>query len=84
MNLAVQAVSEANIEKSYPFEFDVDAFKMNFADIIVALEEAKKVKQNNWFKTVIAFFNQKTVKYAHTAAALAITVLSTIYYANGH
>lgn len=83
MNLAVQAVSEANIEKSYPFEFDVNAFKMNFADILVALEEAKKVKQNNWFKTVIAFFSQKTVKYAHTAAALAITVLSTIYYVNG-
>ena len=83
-NLAVQAVFEANIEKSYPFEFDVDAFKMNFAYILVALEEAKKAKQNNWFKTVIAFFNQKTVKYAHTAAALAISVHSAIGFVNGH
>ncbi|MFR5648777.1 MAG: nuclease-related domain-containing protein [[Eubacterium] siraeum] len=83
MNLAVQAVSEANIEKSYPFEFDVYAFKMNFANILVALEEAKEAKQNNWFKTVIDFFNQKTVKYAHTAAALAIAVLSAISSVNG-
>lgn len=81
MNLAAQAVSETNIEKSYPFEFDVYAFKMNFANILVALEEAK---QNSWFKTVIAFFNQKTVKYAHTAATLAIAVLSAFGSANGH
>lgn len=84
MNLAVQAVSEANIEKSYPFEFDVDAFKMNFANILVTLEEAKEAKQNNWFKTVIAFLYQKTVKYAHTAAALAIAVLSAFGSVNGH
>ena len=84
MELAVQTVTEANIEKSYPFEFDVDAFKINFANILVALEEAEEANQNNWFKTVIAFFNQKTAKYAHTAAALAIAGLSAIGAINGH
>lgn len=84
MNLAAQAVAEANIEKSYPFEFDVDAFKMNFANILVALEDAKEVKRNNWFKTVIAFFNQKTVKYARTAAALAVAIISAFGSVNGH
>lgn len=84
MNLAAQAVSEANIEKSYPFEFDVDAFKMNFANIFVALEEAKEAKQSNWFKNVIAFFSQKTVQYAHTATALAVAVISVFGSVNGH
>ena len=84
MDLAVQAVTEANIEKSYPFEFDVDTFKMNFANILVALEEAKEAKQNNWFKTVIDFFNQKTVKYADTAAALAVAIISAFGSVNGH
>lgn len=83
MNLAAQAVSQANIEKSYPFEFDADAFKMNFANILVALEEAKEAKQNNWFKTVIVFFNQKTVKYAYTAAALAVAIISAFGSVNG-
>lgn len=84
MNLAAQAVAEANIEKSYPFEFDVDAFKMNFANILVSLGEAKEAKQSNWFKTVIAFFNQKTVKYAHTVAALAVAIITAFGSVNGH
>ena len=65
MNLAKQALSDANIEKSYPFEFDADAFKLNFAYIIVALEESKEAKQNNWFNKIISYFNQKKAKYGH-------------------
>lgn len=84
MNLAVQAVSEANIEKSYPFEFNADEFKMNFATILVALKNAKGIKGKNWFKTAIAFLNQKTVKYAHMAAAFVIAALSAISSFNGH
>lgn len=84
MDLAVQAISEANIERTYPFEFDVEAFKINYANIIVKLEEAKEAKNHNWFKAIVAFFNQKALKYAQTAAAFAITVLSAIVSVNGN
>lgn len=84
MELAAQAITESNIEKSYPFEFDVEAFKMNFASILVSLEEAKYAKEHSWFKTLVAFFNHKAMKYAQTAAAFAITVLSAISSANGN
>ena len=71
MKLAVRAVSEANIEKSYPFEFDANAFKINFASIIVALEEAEEAKHNNWFKKVISYFNQKKAKNSQPDAVHA-------------
>lgn len=84
MELVVQAVTAANIERSYPFEFDVEAFKMNFASILVTFEEAENAKEHSWFKTFIAFFNRKAMKYAQTAAAFAITVLSAISSVNGN
>ena len=84
MELAAQAVTVVNIEKSYPFEFDVEAFKTNFASILVAFEEAENAKEHSWFKTLVAFFNRKAMKYSQTAAALAITVLSAISSVNGN
>ena len=84
MELAAQVVTAANVEKTYPFEFDVEAFKTNFASILVTLEEAKNAKGHSWLKTLVAFFNHKAMKYAQTAAAFAITVLSAISSVNGN
>ena len=75
MNLAIQAVSEANIEKSYPFEFDAETFKMNFARILVALEETREAKNNSWFKNIVSYFNQKKTKYANAVLRLYMQLL---------
>ena len=78
IELAASAISEANIEKSYPFDFDADAFKLNFANLLVCLEEAENAKNNNWFNSIIAFSNKKTVKLAHSAAAVIVATIPFI------
>lgn len=78
MELASSVISEANIEKSYPFDFDAEAFKLNFANLLVCLEEAENSKNNNWFNGIIAFFNKKAVKLAHSAAAVIVATIPFI------
>lgn len=78
MELASSAISEANVEKSYPFDFDAEAFKLNFANLLVCLEEAENSKNSNWFNGIIAFFNKKAVELAHTAAAVIVATIPFI------
>lgn len=87
------AIRRAECPEAYPFEFDVAQFKMNFATLMIVLEEASaraeeaeseerevitKRKESTWTK-VRHFITSRYVGYAGSAAAAAaITLISTV------
>ena len=78
MELASHAISEANSEKPYPFDFDVEAFKMNFGNILATLENAKETKRNNRFRTLSSFFSRMSMKYVQKVAMVAAALTAMI------
>lgn len=78
MDVAVEAISEANKESYYPLEFDVKGFKNNFADILATLEFAKAKKFSNWFKSMMSFIGRKAVKYAASAATFVFAMFGVV------
>ena len=99
---AIQVTIEAATNKeSYPFDFDVLQYKVDFATLLVTLEfekaksekadaivgavASKKVTKiqkysiSNWFKRA---FDSKQAKYAGSAAAVAVTIASSLIVSN--
>ena len=88
-----EAVRSAECKEAYPFEFDVEQFKLDFATLMTMLEEASakaeevesederevitETKESTWRK-MRRFITSRYVGYAGSAAAAAaITFVST-------
>lgn len=89
-----EAVRSAECKDAYPFEFDVEQFKLDFATLMSVLEEASakaeeteteierevitETKESTWRK-MRDFITSRYVGYAGSAAAAAaITLVSTV------
>ena len=94
MRRAAQTIEEARCYETYPLELDVERFKSDYAELMVKLEAAsmdweeepetaatiteptkKKSRMVSVFSTL---FTTKCLRMAGTAAAIAITAVSTI------
>ena len=92
MKQAEKAIRAAENKESYPFEFDVEQYKSDFATLMATLEEASAMnsidtqeeemvdeKQVSVWSHVKRFMKSKYAGYAGSAAAAAaVTIVSTM------
>ena len=92
MEQAEKAIRAAEHKEAYPFEFDVEQYKRDFATLMATLEEASAKKEaaaleeevvnetkvNAWTR-VKSFLKSRYAGYAGSAAAAAaVTIVSTV------
>ena len=94
MKQAAQAVEEARCYETYPLELDVERFISDYAELMSKLEAAsmgweeepevappvtEPVRQESRLISILStLFSAKHLRAAGTAAAIGITVASTI------
>ena len=84
-------IRTAESKESYPFDFDVAQYKLDFATVMAIIEEASAKEEESRYEEVVVepktgawdglkkFFTSKYVGYAGSAVAAAtVTFISTV------
>lgn len=86
INHIAGVIKEAECQGAYPFDFDVNSYKKDFAVTMAVLEEAsgKKEEENstaeeteNFWQALKRFFSSEKVRYAGSAIAGAAIAIMT-------
>ena len=87
-----RAIKESENKEAYPFEFDVNQYKRDFATLMATLEEASALKETETLEEEVvnetkvsawirgkSFLKSRFVGYAGSAVAAAtVTIVSTV------
>lgn len=68
INVIGLAIKDAEQHEEYPFGFNVEQYKRDYATLVVKLSEAQERRANSLLYKVICFFNNKASYVAGTAA----------------
>lgn len=91
MELVESTIRAAESKEAYPFEFDVEQYKRDFATLMAILEEASATKDavtieeevvdeekvNAWTR-IRSFLKSRNAGYAGSSAAAAVTIVSAV------